>query len=151
MKAILTIFFFLISLSIVNKLYAQKPQGKLITGIVINAENNQPLEGASVSLKSNKDATGTMADGSFSLEVPEGDTIIVVTAEGFEQQEIKLGTIRDITISLKLKSSALSEVYIYTIKEQVLLNSILPPWKVWITPIPGSMNAASMPGIYNAC
>ncbi|MFT3701297.1 MAG: carboxypeptidase-like regulatory domain-containing protein [Agriterribacter sp.] len=111
MKVLVKFFLFFLFVCSVIELHAQKPKIIVITGIVVNAENGQPLEGASIAAKGSKDGTGTMPDGSFSVEVPDSVTAIVVTAEGFEQQEVKFGTKRDITVSLKLKESAMQAVF----------------------------------------
>lgn len=113
MKIMLKIFFFFLFLYSANELHAQQSKVIVVKGIVINAEDRQPLEGASVTAKGCKGGTGTMPDGSFSVEVPDSVTAIVVTAEGFEEQEIKFGSKRDITIKLKLKSSTINGMYLY--------------------------------------
>lgn len=113
MKSILKFVLFLTVIYYSDELFAQKNKSILINGIVINAEDRRPIEGAGITYKGCKDGTGTMADGIFFLEIPPDVDTIIVTAEGFEQQDIKLNGKKDITISLKQKNG-ITNVYSFS-------------------------------------
>jgi hypothetical protein len=68
---------------------AQPKQAFVINGKVTSFEESLPLEGASVVVKGSSNATGTQADGTFTLLLNPGDTILVVSLAGYEPKEIK--------------------------------------------------------------
>lgn len=55
---------------------------------VTNADG-QPLEGASISIKNNKNVGLTSAEGVFSLNVTEGD-VLIVSFVGYQTKEVKI-------------------------------------------------------------
>ena len=69
---------------------AQPKPGFVINGKVTSFEESLPLEGASITVKGSSNATGTQADGTFTLSLNPGDTILVISLAGYEPQEIKI-------------------------------------------------------------
>ena len=61
-----------------------------VTGRVTD-EQGMPLLGVTVSVKGTTNATSTKADGTFELNVPSGDAVLVLTSVGFAEQEVALG------------------------------------------------------------
>jgi len=61
----------------------------VVNGKVTSFEESFPLEGASVVVKGTSNATGTQADGTFSLLIGPADSILVVSLNGYEPKEIK--------------------------------------------------------------
>jgi hypothetical protein len=94
MKLKFTILLFLIGLFSLSV----QAQTKTLTGIVSDVSNNEALIG--VSIYSGSTGTVTDIDGSYSIEVSPGDTI-VYTYVGFTSQEIVYNneSILDITLS----------------------------------------------------
>ncbi|GIV40311.1 MAG: hypothetical protein KatS3mg033_2111 [Thermonema sp.] len=75
-------------------------QDRTISGTVKD-DQGQPLPGASVYVKDNPSiGTVTDANGSFTLTVPEGATL-VVDFVGYQQQVITVGTQTSLDVSLK--------------------------------------------------
>ncbi|HSC39348.1 MAG TPA: carboxypeptidase-like regulatory domain-containing protein [Chitinophagaceae bacterium] len=70
---------------------AAQPQTRsiVVNGKVTSFEESFPLEGASVVVKGTSNATGTQADGTFSLLIGPGDSVLVVSLNGYEPKEIK--------------------------------------------------------------
>lgn len=68
---------------------AQSTQGFVINGKVTSFEESLPLEGASIVVKGSSNATGTQADGTFTLLLNPGDSILVVSLAGYAPKEIK--------------------------------------------------------------
>lgn len=62
-----------------------------VTGLVHDAKNNSPLEGATVSLKNSKANAVTKADGTFSIDVPSGKLTLIVSFVGYASQSITVG------------------------------------------------------------
>lgn len=86
-------------------------QSKKITGKITD-EQNKPLEGVSVSLKSAGTGTSTNAEGTFSITVPENTTVLVFSAVGYVEKEVTLGSNTVINVSLKKDVAGLSEVVV---------------------------------------
>jgi TonB-linked SusC/RagA family outer membrane protein len=85
-------------------------QNKLITGRVVN-ENNEPLVGASVVAKnSSKTGTTTSENGSFSLSVTSTTDSLLVTAIGYTAQTVAVSN--DIQIKLAPSSGQMEEVVV---------------------------------------
>ena len=64
-------------------------QQKPVSGKVINAKDNAPVAGATVTIKGTKLGTSTNDKGEFSLQVNENQ-ILVVSAVGFSSAENKI-------------------------------------------------------------
>lgn len=61
----------------------------VVSGRVTSFEESLPLEGANVVVKGSSIATGTQADGTFSLLLTPADSVLVVSLSGYEPKEIK--------------------------------------------------------------
>ena len=72
-----------------------------INGRITSFEESLPLEGVIVQAKDSKAATGTMADGSFSLPVSTAEKTLVVSLPGYEKKEIPVTGKRKYDIVLK--------------------------------------------------
>lgn len=86
-------------------------QQKVISGKVTDS-NNQPITGATVSVKGSNVATQTNPEGSFTITVPNASAVLVVSSIGFEPKELPVGTNATLSISLKTTTSNLNEVVI---------------------------------------
>jgi TonB-linked SusC/RagA family outer membrane protein len=58
-------------------------QTRTVKGKVTSSKDNQPVPGASVSVKGKGNSVVTGADGNFSLTVPNGNVIIVISSVGY--------------------------------------------------------------------
>lgn len=104
------LFFVTCLLTVVSMAIAQTP--KTVTGVVISSEDNQPVVGASVSVKGTKLGRITDVNGKFSISgVPNSAKTLVVTYVGMQPQEIaiKPGIIK---IVLEPDSKMLQEVVV---------------------------------------
>lgn len=83
-----------------------------ITGKVVNAENKQPMQGASVFAESTTIGTATDADGNFTLKLPAGGYNIVVTFTGYNTQDKHIGNTdrAEINFELSPKLKSMEEV-----------------------------------------
>ncbi|MEM6769821.1 MAG: TonB-dependent receptor plug domain-containing protein, partial [Bacteroidota bacterium] len=82
-----------------------------VTGTILDADNGEPLIGASVLLRGT--STGTVADldGSFSITVPDESAVLVFSYTGFQGQEVTVGGQRSFDIKLAAGES-LQEVIV---------------------------------------
>lgn len=91
---------------------------KIVKGVIVDT-SQEPIIGASVIVKSNA-ALGTITDfnGRFSIEVPSGNSILVVSYIGMETQEIALGGRADIKVEMKDNNLVLEEVVVVGFGQQ---------------------------------
>jgi TonB-dependent starch-binding outer membrane protein SusC len=105
--SLLKILCFALVLLVTGSLYAQNR----VTGKVINQVDNQPIVGATVQEKGTSNATLTGNDGSFTITVPGGATLLI-TVVGYSAQEIPLNGRSSISISMAPTAGSMNEVVV---------------------------------------
>lgn len=75
-------------------------------------ETGQPLAGASIKSKSGGASTQTGGDGSFSINIPSGENILVVSFLGYINQEVNITGRNNLNISLQPDSRNLDEIVV---------------------------------------
>jgi TonB-linked SusC/RagA family outer membrane protein len=88
------------------------PADTTISGVVTNAENNQPLENVSVRVKGTTIGTATNGRGEFKLQLDNLSGVLVFSSIGYEEQEVRLDGKRTFSISLKQSDKKLDEVVV---------------------------------------
>ena len=83
----------------------------LFSGKLVN-EIGEPLSGCTISEKGGKATSQSKADGSFSIEVSGPNAVLVVTYVGYETQEVKVGNLNNLTITLSPSASSLDQVVV---------------------------------------
>ncbi len=83
---------------------------KLVKGKVTN-EKGEPIPGANVHAKGSSVAVQTGFDGSFTIEVPENITKLVISFIGMQEQEVVIGK-DPLTIVLKEKGQELEDIVV---------------------------------------
>lgn len=81
-----------------------------ITGKVLDQDGN-PVVGATVLVKGTKSGVQTDGNGVFRINLPEGNTQLVVSYVGYRVQEVNVGGMTSITITLE-SSDAIDEVIV---------------------------------------
>src|SRR3954451_20966155 len=76
-------------------------QTRKVNGTVLDGKNNVPLEGATITVKNNKESTVTTATGQFEITVPAGKSVLVISFVGYQQQSITVGA-KETNISVTL-------------------------------------------------
>ncbi len=104
MKFFLPIFFLLFTF----KIAAQIP----ISGRIIDKSNNEPLIGATVSVKGTNLGGTTDIDGRYRFEVPNEAAVLLFSYAGYESAEIPVGTQREINVILSENASLINEVVV---------------------------------------
>ena len=97
---------FLVGLFLILMGYA-KSYSLSVTGQVIDAETNAPLEGVSVVVKGTGNGTITDTNGNFSIKVEKGRTL-VFSYSGYVTQEIKVSK-SSVKVLLKADNQVLQE------------------------------------------
>ncbi|GAB3251985.1 TonB-dependent receptor [Larkinella harenae] len=83
----------------------------LVKGVVSDDKGNT-LPGATVSVKGTTQGTTTDADGKFSINVPAGSNVLVISFIGMKTQEVEVGTRTTLNITLLSNDQSLDEVVV---------------------------------------
>lgn len=83
-----------------------------VTGRVTDATTQDGLVGCSVVVKGTQTGTNTDANGNYSLNVPNANSVLVFGFIGFEKQEVPVNGRSVINIELKSSASDLSQVVV---------------------------------------
>jgi TonB-linked SusC/RagA family outer membrane protein len=88
-------------------------QTRSVKGTVVSVKDNQPVAGASVTVKGATTGTATDNAGSFSLNVPEGRVTLVISSVGYgiTERVVEPGT-STISVALSESSGELGEVVV---------------------------------------
>ncbi|MFT4686004.1 MAG: TonB-linked SusC/RagA family outer membrane protein [Neolewinella sp.] len=89
--------FFTVSLLLAY--FAVATAQKTVTGTLLDDETDDPLIGASIVVKGTSSGTVTDFDGNYSLQVSEGE-VLVISYTGYANQEIKVGAGNVINVRL---------------------------------------------------
>jgi len=100
----------LLSVLLFAGFHARAQQTRLITGKVTGKDDGLPLPGVSVSVLNSRTGTQTTADGSYSISIAEGQSI-VFRFIGFEERTIKPVS-TNLNVVLTETSSTLNDVVV---------------------------------------
>jgi len=97
-----------------------------ISGTVLDSETNEPLVGANILIEGTALGTATEFDGSFALDVPEGDVTLVISYTGYDAFYFPLGDENVVDIRMQ-SGSFLDEIVVTgygTVKREDATGSI---------------------------
>lgn len=98
-----------------------------VTGVVVDAETQEPLPGVTVFEKGTNNGTATNFDGEYSLELSNQEATLVFSFVGFVTQEVRVDGRNTINITLQVDSNSLDEVVVIgygTAKKSDLTGSV---------------------------
>jgi TonB-linked SusC/RagA family outer membrane protein len=95
-------------LAVISTVFAQTRQ---VTGKVTSSEDGSVLPGVSISAKGSTKGTSTAADGSYSISVSDGSTL-VFTFVGFNSQSVAVGNRSVVNVQMQSDNQQLSEVVV---------------------------------------
>jgi TonB-dependent starch-binding outer membrane protein SusC len=78
----------------------------------ISDEQGKPMQGVTVNVKGSPTSTATNADGLFSLLVPSGNSVLVVSSIGFAEQTIPVGNRNEINFTMINISTTMQDVVV---------------------------------------
>ncbi|MFY0628517.1 MAG: TonB-dependent receptor [Reichenbachiella sp.] len=87
-------------------------QSRTISGKVTAADDGSSLPGVTLIIKGTTTGTVTDIEGSFSLEVPSDDAIIVASFVGYQSMELTVGTRSVLDFGLEVDIEQLDEVVV---------------------------------------
>lgn len=90
-------------------LAAQKTHS--VQGLVLDAQK-KPLEGATVQVKETKISTVTDSKGRFSISVPDGKKILVISYVGKSAEEVAIGNQSSVTVTLKDNAAEIDAIVV---------------------------------------
>lgn len=82
-----------------------------VTGKVTD-NTGKPLEGITVQVKGTTVTTATRQDGSFSLNAPSGNSVLVLSSIGFVSQEVPLNNRSELNLSLTASDNSMDNVVV---------------------------------------
>ena len=83
-----------------------------VSGAVTDAEDGGVLPGVNVVVKGSTIGTVTDIEGSYSLSVPDGETILVFSSVGYLGQEVAVGNQSTVNVTMNPDIQSLSEVVV---------------------------------------
>ena len=83
-----------------------------VTGTLTDAETGTALIGATVQVKGTTTGTSTDLDGTYSIDAPDGNAILVFSYIGYVNQEVVIGNQTTINVSLVPDVQSLNEVVV---------------------------------------
>jgi len=83
---------------------------KQVTGVV--KSNNNPVVGATVEVQGTNVATSTGMDGKFSIVVPAGKNILVISSVGYGTHEANISNLSNVEINLSVAVTTINEVVV---------------------------------------
>ncbi len=91
-----------------------------VSGTITDAADNTPLIGVTVLIKGSTSGTVTDIDGSYSLGVPDANTVLAFSYTGYENIEVAVGDQRVIDLKMAASATALEEVVVvgYTTRKR---------------------------------
>lgn len=101
-------------------------QVQKISGKIISEEDNKPLSRVSVVVKGKTVGTQTDNNGEYSIDASQGD-VLVFSFIGYVPQEVSVGTLSFISLTMKTDASNLGEVVVVgygTVKRSKLTSSV---------------------------
>jgi TonB-linked SusC/RagA family outer membrane protein len=90
---------------------SEQKLGPQVKGRVLD-ENGSGLPGLSILIKGTTRGTSTDINGSFQLEVPTTETVLIFKYLGYETKEVLVGNQTNLEISLKPENKSLTEVVV---------------------------------------
>jgi len=103
------IFTFLLCFVLIQGTYAQS---RTVKGKVTSADDGSSLPGVNIVIKGTSTGTTTDVDGAYTINVPDGNAVLVFSFVGFLSQEITVGNQSTIDVKLAADVRALSEVVV---------------------------------------
>lgn len=87
-------------------------QNRTVSGKVTNSGDGAPLSGATVRVKETNTSVATKQDGTFEINVPAGNPVLVISYVGFRDMEVTVGTQNEFSLALVPSETSLADVVV---------------------------------------
>ena len=94
-------------------------QVREVTGTVTEAETGFPVPSANIRIQGTTSGAATDLDGTYRIEVPGADAVLVFSAVGYLGQEVAVGAQRQIDVALATDAGALDDVVVTATRQPV--------------------------------
>ncbi|HVG15870.1 MAG TPA: TonB-dependent receptor [Chitinophagaceae bacterium] len=108
-KRVFVVMTVLAAISIGLPVWAQT--AKNVEGLVLD-EQKKPIDGATVQVKQSNISTTTNANGKFTISVPAGSNLLVISYVGKAPLEVPIGTQTSVSITLTDNTKAMEDVVV---------------------------------------
>ena len=136
-------------LCLIGTCLAAHTQNKQVTGLVTKSTNNEPLAGATISLKGGNATTTTNSQGRYTINVPGSNAVLVFSYIGQASAEITVGNSTTVNASLRDETSTLNDVVVIgysTVRRRDLTGSVSSVSAKQLKDIPLSNAAEALTG-----
>ncbi len=106
----------------VQSIVARSPLAAFVVSGTIKDETGTTLPGVNVVLKGTSIGTTTDADGHYTLELPDGEGILVFSFIGYKPMEVAIANQTEISVTLDPDVTSLQEVVVVGYGEQKRAN-----------------------------
>ena len=135
--------------TVMNGVEPSVQQGIIITGTVIDT-NGDALPGVNISVKGTTTGIMSDSDGRFSLTIPNRDVTLQFSYIGYATQEMKVGNLNTLNVTLQESSQELEEVVVVgygTMKKRDMVGSVSKVAGSSITKMPVASFSQSLQGM----
>ncbi|GAB3200102.1 Ca-activated chloride channel family protein [Pontibacter aydingkolensis] len=87
-------------------------QGRMITGIITDAQSGNTLPGVSIMLKGTTSGTSTNKHGKYNISVPDEKSILIFRYIGYATKEVKVGNKQQLDVAMEVDNKTLDEVIV---------------------------------------
>lgn len=136
-------FLFLIFYLALCSIVAHAQTAKTVKGVVKDVEDNSGIPGATVKVKGTSVGAATDLDGKFSINVPPGSTVLVISAIGMKTKEVTLTNQTTVQVALIKESTTLNDVVVvgYGVQKKSLVTGAITSIRAKDLEVPGLMRA----------
>lgn len=96
----LKVLLFALSLIAGTAFVSAQSKSSTIGGKVTSFEESLALEGVTISVKGTNIITGTMADGTYSLDLPAGNRVLIFELKDYSKKEITINNEKQVDVVL---------------------------------------------------
>jgi TonB-linked SusC/RagA family outer membrane protein len=121
-----------------------------VSGVITSSDDKQGMPGVNILLKGTAIGTTTDGDGKYTIELPDGNGILVITFIGYERQEVSVEGRTTINVALIPDIAQLQEVVVVgygTQKKESLTGSVAIIDTKTITQRPVSNSRLALQGV----
>ena len=86
-----------------------------VSGVVNSADDGEPMIGVNILIKGTASGEITDFDGKYSIDVPSAESVLIFSYTGYESQEIVVGSLRDLSITMQTSAASLDEIVVTAI------------------------------------
>jgi iron complex outermembrane receptor protein len=87
-------------------------QERVVRGTVTDGPTGEPLPGANVSVQDAQEGTTTEADGTYQIEVPDADAVLVFSFVGYRTRRVRVRGRETVDVTLQERVGQLDEVVV---------------------------------------